>query len=81
MRTIVLVCVCVAVAVKHTMYQCKIDVDMLNAVTLESVLANVLSDFFLALCQSKKRTFDKGLVLKTSTRRSAYPHQSYVDTL
>ena len=33
--------VCVGVAVKHTIYQCKVDVDMLNAV--KSVLADILS--------------------------------------
>ena len=33
--------VCVGVAVKHTMYQLKVDVDMLNAV--KSVLADVSS--------------------------------------
>ena len=36
-----LVLVCVVVAVKHTMYQRKVDVDMLNAV--KSVLADILS--------------------------------------
>ena len=36
-----LVLVCVGVAVKHTMYQHKVGVDMLNAV--KSVLANVSS--------------------------------------
>ena len=33
--------VCIYVAVKHTTYQCKVDVDMLNAV--KSVLADVSS--------------------------------------
>ena len=37
----ILVLVCVGVAVKHTMYQRKVDVDMLNAV--KSVLADVSS--------------------------------------
>ena len=36
-----LVLVCVSVVVKHTMYQCKVDVDMLNAV--KSVLADLWS--------------------------------------
>ena len=36
-----MVLVCVSVVVKHTMYQCKVDVDMLN--TVKSVLAEVSS--------------------------------------
>ena len=36
-----MVLVCVSVVVKHTMYQRKVDVDMLN--TVKSVLAEVLS--------------------------------------
>ena len=69
-----LVLVCIGVAVKRTMYQRKVEVDMLNAVT-ESVLADVLAK----LCS------DEGLTLERqpthSLRRSAYSHQPYVDTL
>ena len=55
--------VCVGVAVKRTMYQRKVDVDMLNAV--KSVLADVSSvspssEQALRLCS------DEGLTLETS---------------
>ena len=51
--------VCVGVAIKRTMYQCKVDVDMLNAV--KSVLADVSS----VSPSSEQRGADKGLTLET----------------
>ena len=58
--------VCVGVVrVKRRMYQRKVDVDMLNA--LKSVLADVSS-----VSPSSEQ--------RHSLRRSAYPHQPYVDT-
>ena len=56
-------------AVKRTMYQRKVDVDMLNAV--KSVLADVSS----VSPSSEQREPTHSL------RRLAYPHQPYVDTL
>ena len=56
-------------AVKRTMYQHKVDVDMLNAV--KSVLADVSS--VSPSSELRQPTH--------SLRRSAYPHQLYVDTL
>ena len=68
--------VCVGIAVKHTMYQHKVDVDMLN--TVKCVLADVLSvspsseqrlNFFLfehVVLSLKALCSDKGLTLETS---------------
>ena len=70
--------VLVGVVVKRTMYQRKVDVDMLNAV--KSVLADVSS--VSPLSEQRALCSDEGLTLSQHTlRRSAYPHLPYVDTL
>ena len=61
-----------------TVYQRKVDVDMLNVVK-----SRVLADVSSVSPSSEQKLFcsDEGLTLETSGRRSAYPHQPYVDTL
>ena len=68
-RTIILVCI--GVAVKRTMYQRKVDVNMLN--TVKSVLVDV---FVRA-----KRGNTWNVSQHTLYSLPAYPHQPYVDTL
>ena len=54
--------VCIGVAVKRTMYQRKVDADMLNAV--KSVLADVSS--VSSLSEQRALRSDEGLTLKMS---------------